>query len=325
MYVEHKDNGKIQVKFGDTDRELTKGFNLGIDDKGKSLNEVTFSYKTGKFYVDSIGVNVTTDDNGNLFNGFPSGKVYISSETVGVKAGQKYLIKQIDNHVIGARARDSATPRIAISGEYGGLYDVKSEYVVGSALASDVIDPNVTSTVTVLTPNGEVVTDENGLALDNVPATKDYVIKLTEYGQYQVRYVSVDWTGQEGVLEYAVNVFDQKAPKASIKGEWSATAKVGDTVVLPEIQISDDSSSFYEMTVYRMVRNPFDVLTTFGYDYTLVKEGENTPDYTGDDREYWLHTTYKFTFKYAGEYKFIIIVCDAAGNQTYMEYVVTVS
>ena len=305
MYVEHKDNGKIQVKFGDTDRELTKGFNLGIDDKGKSLNEVTFSYKTGKFYVDSIGVNVTTDDNGNLFNGFPSGKVYISSETVGVKAGQKYLIKQIDNHVIGARARDSATPRIAISGEYGGLYDVKSEYVVGSALASDVIDPNVTCTVTVLKPNGEVMTDVNGVELKDVSADKNYVIKLTEYGQYQVTYTSVDWAGEEGVSTYAVNVFDQKAPKVSLKGNWSATAKVGDKVVLPELEISDDYSSKEELSVYRMVRNPYDVLTVFGIDDGSV--------------------AYRFTFKFAGEYKFIVIVSDAAGNQAYLEYVVTVS
>ena len=325
MKVRHNENGNLQVKFGDTDRELTKGLNKTVDSAGKALNEVSFTYKLGKFYVDGLGVTVTVDDNGNAFNGFPSGMVYLSSEAVGVKAGQQYIIKQIDNHIIGKAAKDYASPKIAVNGEYGGIKEVNSTYVVASAFASDVIDPNVTSTVTVLTPNGEVVTDENGLALDNVPATKEYVIKLTEYGQYQVRYVSVDWTGQEGALEYAVNVFDQKAPKASIKGEWSATAKVGDTVVLPEIQISDDSSSFYEMTVYRMVRNPFDVLTTFGYDYTLVKEGENTPDYTGDDREYWLHTTYKFTFKYAGEYKFIIIVCDAAGNQTYMEYVVTVS
>ena len=305
MYVEHNAAGALKVKFGDTDRELTKGLNLGISN-GKPLNDVSFSHKMGKFYVDGLGVTVTKDDNGNAFNGFPSGKVYMSSEVFGVKAEQKYLITQIDNHIIGARARDSAAPRIAISGQYGGLYDVKSEYVVTPALASDVIDPNVTCTVTVTKPNGEVVTDVNGLQLKDVPSDQTYVIKLMEYGQYQVSYTSIDWTeDNKGISTYAVNVFDQRAPKVSLKGAWSDTAKVGDTVVLPEVEISDDYSATENLTVYRMVRNPFDVLTVCGYDAEGV--------------------AYRFTFKHAGQYKFIIVVADEAGNQAYLEYVVTVS
>ena len=323
MYVVHNANGALIVRFGDTNREITKGLNLTIDANGKALNVLTFSYKMGKFYVDSLGVTVSTDDNGQAFNGFPSGKIYMSSEAFGVEVGEKYILTQIDNHVIGARARDSASPRVAIIGNYGGLYDVNSEYVVTSALASDVIDPNVECSVTVTTPSGKVVKDVNGVALENVPADRDYTIKLVEYGQYQVTYKSIDWAGEEGVSTYAINIFDQRAPKVSIKGEWSAAAKVGDTVVLPEVEISDDYSSFYEISVYRMVRNPFDVLTVFGYDRTFVEEGLNTSS-TADDKSYWKYTEYKFTFKYAGEYKFIIIAADAAGNQTYIEYVVTV-
>ena len=305
MKVVHGKTGTLRVQFGNTDRELTKGLNLGIDDKGRALNEITFSYKLGKFYVDNLGVTVATDDNGNAFEGFPSGRVYMSAEIFGAKEGQKYIIEQIDNHIIGASARDRATPRIAINGEYGGIYDVKSEYVVGSALASDVIDPNVNCTVTVTRPNGAIMTDVNGLALEDVAADKEYVIKLTEYGQYQVTYKSVDWAGEEGISTYAVNIFDQKAPKLSLKGDFATTAKVGDTVELPLVEVTDDYSDVSEISVYRSVRNPYDVLTVFGYD----KE----------------NTVYRFTFKYAGEYKFVIVACDAAGNQTYLEYVVTVS
>ena len=303
MYVEHNANGALQVKFGNTNREITKGLNLGIDANGKALNELLFSYKRGKFYVDSLGVTVTKDDSGNAFNGFPSGKIYMSAEAVGIEVGEKYIVKQIDNHIIGARSRDSATPRIAITGQYGGIFDLNTEYVVTSAIASDVIDPNVLCNVTVLRPNGEVMKDVNGVELKDVSAAQDYVIKLTEYGQYSVTYTSTDWAGEEGVSTYAINIFDQKAPKVSFKGEWQKTANVGDTIVLPELVVSDDSSG--EISVYRLVRNPFDVLTTFGYD----KEGY----------------AYRFTFKYAGEYKFIVVVTDEAGNQTYLEYVVTVS
>ena len=305
MYVEHNENGKLVVKFGDTNRELTKGLNLTVDSKGKALNEITFSYKLGKFYVDSLGVNVATDDSGNPFDGFPSGKIYMTCEAFGIEAGEKYLVKQIDNHVIGARARDSAAPRIAIDGVYGGMFTVNSEYVIHSAIASDVIAPNTNCTVTVKKPDGSIMTDVNGLELNNVAADKEYVIKLAAYGQYIVTYKAVDWAAEEGVLEYAVNIFDQKAPKVFIKGDLESTAKVGDTVVLPEVEVSDDYSSKSEISVYRMVRNPYDVLTVIGYD------AENI--------------AYRFTFKFAGKYKFIVIACDAAGNQTYLEYVVTVS
>ena len=305
MYVEHNANGTLQVKFGNTDRELTKGFNLGIDDKGKALNKVTFAYKLGKFYVDGIGVTVTTDDNGNAFNGFPSGRVYMSLEAVGVEVGGKSIIEQIDNHVIGARARDSATPRIAINGVYGGLYDLKSEYLIGTALASDVIDPNVDCTVTVTKPDGSIMKDVNGVELKDLPANAEYIIKLTEYGQYQVMYTSTDWAGGKGISTYAVNVFDQKAPKVSLKGTVVETAKVGDSVILPEIEISDDFTAKENLTVYRLVRNPFDVLTNIGYD----EEGK----------------AFRFTFSNVGNYKFIIIVSDEAGNQAYLEYVVKVS
>ena len=54
-----------------------------------------------------------------------------------------------------------------------------------------------------------------------------------------------------------------------------------------------------------MVRNPFDVLTVIGYDVSSAR--------------------YSFTFKNEGDYKFIIIVYDAAGNQTVLDYVVTVT
>lgn len=323
MYIEHNANGAGQVVFGDTNREIVKGLNLGPDEKGGDRNEIAFSYKLGKFYIDNLGVNVATDDSGNAFNGFPSGKIYMSAEAIGVTAGQKYIIKQIDNHLIGTRARDVAAPKVAINGTYGGMRKINTDYVIGTAIAADVIDPNVLCFVTVTDPNGNVVTDKNNVKLENVPATQEYTIRLTTYGQYQVTYSSTDWAGQLGESNYAINVFDVKAPKVEIVGTYAATAKVGETVTLPEIKISDDWSEFYEMTVFRSVRNPYDVLTVFGYDYTLVKQGEETES-TADDKEYWQHTTYTFTFKFAGEYTFNIVVADASGNQTLLQYVVTV-
>ena len=314
MTIVHDADGTARVKFGNTDRKMLKGLSKGTSSTGDALDELTFSYKLGAFYVDAIEVKVAKDDNGNAFNGFPSGRVYVSSTTIGAEKGEGYIIKEIDNNAINAGTTDKTPPKIGINGEYGGMYAINSLYVVTTALASDTLDPDVKCTVTVSAPNGDILTDESGVFLKDVPADREYTVKLTQYGQFIVLYTASDWNNKEATTSttsYAVNVFDRKAPTAKIEGEWSATAKVGDTVALPAVSISDDASSIEEMRVYRYVRNPNNVVCNFGYDYT-VKNGEIVYNY------------YKFTFRFAGTYRFVIVVYDAAGNQKTLQYLVTV-
>jgi len=314
MYVENPANGYAKVNFGDTKREMVKGFNFGTDTTGRALDEFVFAYKDGKFYVDAIGVIVDKDDMGNAFNGFPSGRVYISTEVVNAKAGASYIVQKFDNNLINNAVTDRTAPRISIGSNYGGIYAIGSQYVVAKALASDTLDASVSATVTVRTPEGKLVTDTNGLTLENVPADKEYVFDLVMYGQYLVEYISEDCNNRPGSMSFAINVLDRKAPKATIADTWSATAKVGETVVLPEITISDDSSTVDQMKVFRHVRNPHGDAITFGYDYNVNKE-------TGKI----VYNRYSFTFTQEGEYKFVNVIYDASGNQRVVEYVVMVT
>ena len=311
MNLEKNAKGLALVRFGNTDREMKKGFNLGTDTNGNSLDNFSFSYKLGSFYVDELAVSVSTDDMGNAFNGFPSGKVYISATAVNAEAGAKYLVEKIDNHLVNQRNNDTIAPRVAINGTYGGMYKLNDMYVVTTALATDVIDANVSCFVTVRTPEGEIVYDKNGVALNQVPASQEYVVKLTEYGQYTVEYTSTDWNNRRAASSYSVNVFDRKAPRVHVADTWSETAKIGETVTLPEVYVTDDASELANITVYRTVRNPNGVLMQLGYDY-VVENGKIS------------YIQYNYTFQYAGEYEFIIVVCDETGNQTLVEYVVTV-
>ena len=66
------------------------------------------------------------------------------------------------------------------------------------------------------------------------------------------------------------------------------------------------------ISVYRYVRNPNGEVTTFGYDYVVDENGKKT------------HMIYKFTFRYAGEYRFVVIATDETGNQTVVQYFVEV-
>ena len=192
------------------------------------------------------------------------------------------------------------------------MHSLNNIYSIAPALASDTMDANISAVVTVRSPKGEVMRDVNGLLLENVPADRYYDIKLSEYGQYKVKYVAEDYTKTKGEIEHTINVFDAKAPTASLADTWSATAKVGETVVLPEIYVADDHSSIAEMKVFRYVRNPYDRTTIFGQDYTVNEYGQIK------------YYKYSFTFTREGEYTFINVVYDAAGNQKIVQYTVTV-
>lgn len=313
MYLENGENGYAKIRFGDTEREMTKGFNLGTDKNGNALDNFTFTYKLGKFYVDSVGVNVAVDDNGNAFNGFPSNRIYVSAETVNATNGAQYIVKEMDNHTINSTKVDSTKPRIAINGVYGGMYNANDMYVITSADVSDTIDADIQCFLTVKDPKGNVVCDLKGNYLENISAEYEYEIQLTTYGQYIVEYTATDYFGNVSPeTSYSINVFDRVAPQASIEDTWSATAKVGEQVVLPVVNVLDNESSLNEMTIYRFVRNPNGVVTALGYDFKVNKDGSLN------------YTQYKYTFQYAGDYRFVIVVCDEIGNQTVLQYIVTV-
>ena len=312
-YLENGANGYARVNFGDVDREMTKGFNLGTDSKGNALDEFVFSYKDNKFYVDSISVAVKVDDNGNAFNGFPSGKVYISAEAVDMQSGASYLVKQFDNQTIGSLVADTIAPRITIDGLYGGMYQVNDMYTITTAMASDTIDADVACYLTVKDSKGNIVTDVDGVRLESVLSNREYSITLTTYGQYIVEYNAVDCFGNKSNdTSYTINVFDKVAPTIKVSNTWSATASVGEQVVLPKVSVEDNYSSTENITVYRYVRNPNGVVVAFGYDYVQNEAGE------------WIYVQYKHTFGYAGEYRFVIVVCDETGNQAVAQYTVTV-
>ena len=305
MYAENSDNGNLRILFGDTDRELSKGLASG--------GTFIFSYASGRFYVDNVGVTVAADDSGNPFSGFPSGRVYIFAEAVNAAAGSGYTVEKLDNMSITNLPRDRIKPRIAVSGEYGGMYAKDSEYVIPSAIATDTVDPNVAFSMTVRSPSGEIVTDIGGKLLSGVDPTVEYRILLSEFGQYKVDYTATDFSGNQATLSYAVNILDRTAPVVTVAKTWSATASVGEKVTLPEVTVSDDKSAAEDIMVYRTVRNPNGVLVVFGFDYTVGEDGQL--DYT----------RYQFTYKYAGVYRFIVLAMDEAGNQTIVQYFVTVS
>lgn len=302
--IVNQKGSNASLLFGDADRTIPQGFSL-------TDNAFEIGYNGTKFYVGNVRVNVTKTDGGAAFNGFPSGKVYISAKTLDTVKGASYIVKKIDNHSISNLNGDKTKPRVIIEGEYGGLYDVGDRYVISKALASDVIDPSATLTLTVKDPSGKVVSDVNGKQLSAVAADVDYEIVLTAVGQYKVEYKALDASENEGTLSYGINIIDKVAPTITF-GSADKTATVGTAFLLPSVTVSDDVTASANIKVYLTVRTSNGVLNELG-DKLVEESNGNT--YT---------VRYRYTFRYKGKYTFMVLAMDEAGNQTLAEYVVTV-
>lgn len=292
-----------RIQFGDADREITQGFSL-------TDNTFEIGFDGEKVKVGRIAVEVDKTDFGADFGGFPSRKVYITVKITNADVGAEYNAKKFDNNGLTRLSVDKIKPRIAVSGDYGGMYDVGDVYTIASAIATDTISPTLKLVVTAKTPSGEIVKDENGIEISGVTADKAYSFRITESGQYKVEYSTRDEAGNLSTLNYGINILDKVAPTIKL-AKTVKTAKIGDKITLPEAVITDDVTPSDKIVVYRTVRCPDGRLNVIG----------NSEDNIGGNAT---KTTYVYTFGYAGEYKFMILAMDEAGNQTLAEFTVTV-
>ena len=95
----------------------------------------------------------------------------------------------------------------------------------------------VSTTVKVVSPSGQDVVAETN-------ADKDITFKTTEKGTYRVYYFSYDSEGNRTRIGKNIRVLDSVAPTLTVEFE-NKTMKVGKTVTLPKVTVSDDSEMVY--------------------------------------------------------------------------------
>ncbi len=206
-----------------------------------SSNRFKVKYYQGSITVNGSGVTVKTYSNGSAFNGFASGKVYVSVEFVGAEIGASYKIAEVNGQKITNTTLDRVAPKITVLGITGGSYKINESTVIPAALAGDTLDPNVTFTLRVMTPSLEVATSVDGVLLDNVDPSREYEIKFTEYGPYKVSYQAKDsFSGRTTNLVYNLTVEDSQGPVITFSSPIKTTAKVGDVLVIPNYTLSDN-------------------------------------------------------------------------------------
>lgn len=272
---------RLTAQSGDSFVALDYGFT--------SEREITVGYLDGKIVVNALRMQPSED-----FNGFPSGKVVVGISFVNAEVGAAaYKLISVGGQTMSNATTDRTAPTIAISGSYGGSYGMNEVVVIPAAAAEDVLDPNIVFTLKVFTPDNEIARDVNGIALNDVDPAKEYKIKLETFGQYLVRYTASDTFNQRTNtinFDYALNVIDGEPPQIEFKAAFSEKAKVGDVLIIPDFEVSDNCSAVENIIVAKYVYTPSGRLIS-------LKGNSNSLKCTEE-----------------GIYEFRILVIDEAGN-----------
>jgi hypothetical protein len=271
-----------QTKYIDFDFEGKKTLNISYQDSAIVANNTVNEIKETVY--------------GAPFVGFSSGYVWVELRLEEVRGQASVLVEKIGNHIFGGLSTDSISPAIYMTADAGGVAPIHTEVTLPAAYAGDVLDPNITFTVTVTAPDGSVI-------LDKADPTVERKVSLDSYGTYYVRYTAADVFNRSPNstgYTYAFVVEDEECPILALDKEVITEAKVGETYILPNYTVSDNISKAENIVVLRCFVGPNGRMKE-------IPAGSNS-----------------ICFTEAGEYELYIMATDEAGNVTYKSTVIMV-
>ena len=294
-----KDSGQTVLEVGKTRMILNFDFDGGV------AESYVLGYSNCNFVVNTnTSIEITEDENGKAFNGFPSNKVYFTLEMNDVSEGASIFLNEIGGIRV-SNDEDNIAPQIVTDGkvETNGFKD--EIYTLKRVFVGDVLCPNSKATITVMSPSGAVVTSVDGVVLNKATADREYQITLSEYGSYRVIIESVEdssWRySNSKKTNYAITVIDGVKPTITFTEEFDKKIKVDDELVIPPFTVADNFSTVDKIDVMIMVTNP-----------------KGMPIYLNGEQK-------TIVCRYEGTYKIKILVVDEMGNLTTYETEVVVT
>ena len=187
----------------------------------------------------SIKSAVSKTVNGERFDGFTSKKVYLEFEFNKVSGTSSVLLYSINNQTFFNFDIDIMSPQLFVKNSVGDL-NIGDKVTIHEARVYDVLDNACSLIVRVLSPSKTFLTSDDGVVLNGkCDADREYVLTVTEYGNYTVMYQAEDSSGNVLNYKYAFKVVENIAPNIQIDTQ-TQYAKVGSTVSLRPYAVSDN-------------------------------------------------------------------------------------
>ena len=274
---------------------ITDGKNA--DDCAKVRIKRLSSYDRLRISYDDATQSLINSDNGDVlgqiksyadgrtFEGFKSGKAYISFEVKGAKKNAEFVLREIASNVITADSTDYAAPVFYADNDYRAVYVsyIGHSVYLPELKAFDLLEPDVTVTLTLSDENGIIYQGKGG-----------YTFNITKSGEYLAEYVAVDSYDNRKTQIASITVADQVSPVIKVSG-IKTRVSVGEEIALPAAEISDNDTATDKITSYVYVLKG-------NYQKKLVSE------------------TYKF--EEAGKYIIRYTAYDKNQNYTVVEFTV---
>ena len=260
--------------------EVKNGIYLKYDNKNETL-------------VDASGnvlLNISVFDDGRSFYGFSSEYVYISCKVKGITEQIVLSIKNISGNSISDASSDLIRPMFCSADDFSGSVsaDLGETVILKCPKAFDLLnDDKVTYRI-------EITYRPTNTTIYKGKINGTYELLIENSGEYRVLFFANDGY-QEQRLNMTIHVEDRISPELNVEVP-AISAKVGDTINLPEAVYSDNISE-NDKCMYFIYVAFGDFLKDTVYDHT-------------------------YTFKEAGEYVFTYSVWDEAGNNTTAKFVV---
>lgn len=311
LYLEDYENNNEKIKVSFIKAPNNENIIVEINDQISSYDIKTTFINGGEINLTYNNFNQTLiiNDSGeksvrnyldhSVFKGFSSSRVYLSGDIKEISGKSSILISSINGQLLSNDEDDFVKPFVSIGGVYQSTYTHGQKATIFSALAFDVLDPEVISSLTVKDPLNKVVTSLSGLKLENVPFDKDYEINLNTYGSYLVTYTARDTNGSGlASYSYALYVVDNDKPVITVNGTNVVKGKVNQAFSIKPATANDLVDGDVKVTY-------FIVLPTGVIVHVDDKKLEYTP-----------------TIK--GVHKIRYYSIDLSGNQVFNDYEVSV-
>ena len=262
-------------------------------------NDFYFIYdELNKLLQDDVSLKTSiVNADGSAFEGFKSGLVYMTVNLIGVHGEAEIAWKNFGGQILSNSDYDIIAPSIKLSEDYASKYSINTVAEIYSAVAADVLSPEVYTSMTVRDPKGKIVTDVNGLKLEDVPYDRSYFINLEMYGSYSVKYTAMDWMEREREYPFALLVVDDHAPEITLEKQLKTEIKKGQKLEIVKATANDNVDGKVDVFVYLV--NPSGIISK-------VTAGE------------------KVVLSTAGVYQLRYMSVDAFGNLNILYYKVTV-
>lgn len=261
-------------------------------DTTKTIFNLSYG-KTSRYLVDESGgaviCSLKETLSGKKFEGFPSGKIYVTLSFEGVTGNSAIVLYSLSNQAFNNGGEDFSAPVLDLTESVTSLVGINETVAVPQAYVADGVDPSAKVTASVY--RGKKI------LFANVDVSESgFSFVADTYQTYKIVYVVTDWKGN--VFEGTYSVYVQDVEKPCLNVEWNLTqAKKGETHTLPAGTATDNNDTELSVEIY--VYYP-----------------------EGDCR---IYKDKEITFNEKGIYKIVVFVQDKAGNYAKKSFEVAVS